>query len=91
MPSTPDPDPGTWNGSPYQLHIFENFLFAHILMRRNSSEDRIQRPDSERIMCWNGDSMGRWLLSLQYYVASNLMDSLVSPTLAKVLNQVLSA
>jgi hypothetical protein len=66
---------------------FENILFRHALVRGNSREDRVQRPNSEGIVGRNSDSMRRRLSGLQNDMAPDLMHSLLSPVLAKVFDQ----
>ncbi len=70
---------------------FENVLFRDALVRGNGSENRIQRSNSEGIVSRDDDPVRRGLLGLQNYVAANLMDSLVSPALAEVPDQLLAA
>jgi hypothetical protein len=69
----------------------ENILFRHALMQCDDRENRVQRPDAQRRVCGNSDPMRRWLLGLQNDVAPDLMNPLVSPMLAKVLDQALTA
>jgi hypothetical protein len=74
-----------------QLEPHENILFSHILVHSDGGENRVKSPNSRRSVFRNGDPMRGWLLSLQDNVTPNLMDPLVSPALAEVLYQFLSA
>lgn len=73
------------------LEVLENGLLGHILVRSNDRKDSIQRPDPEMRMRRNSNTMGSWLLSLQNNVTADLVNSLVSPALAEVLDQLFSA
>jgi len=79
-------------GGPRKLsNAFKNLLFGHILVRGNGGKDRVERPDSEWIVCGNRDAMRRRLLGLQNYMTADLMDLLVSPMLREVFHERLSA
>jgi hypothetical protein len=70
---------------------FEGILFGNALVRGNGGKNRIQRSNSEGIMSRDGDPVRRRLLGLQDDVVANLVDTLVSPELTEVPDQVLAA
>jgi len=67
--------------------VLENFFLGNILVCGNGGEDRIQRSNSQWIVCGDRDAMKRGLLGLQNDMAANLMDLLVSPVLREVLHE----
>jgi hypothetical protein len=74
-----------------ELNPFKDILFRYILVRSYCGENRVQRPESQRRGRRNCDPMGHWLPSLQNDVAPNLMDPFVSPAVAEVLDEFLTA
>jgi hypothetical protein len=60
-------------------------------MRSDSGKDRIERPNSQRVVRRNGNTVGRWLRGLQNDVAPDLMNLCILPTLAEMLGQVFAA
>jgi hypothetical protein len=73
------------------LEVLEDGLLGDILVHSNGRKNPIERPDSEIRMRRNCNTMGSWLLGLQNDMATDLMNFLVSPALAEVLNQFFSA
>ena len=61
----------------------ENGLSRHAFVLRNRTKDRIQRTDSQRLMCWYGDTVMRWIGYFEDYVTSGLMHANVLPVLAQ--------
>ncbi len=57
----------------------------------HAGENCVQRANSQRMVRGDGDAVRRRFLSLLDDLASDLMDSGISPVLAEVLDQVLSA
>ena len=60
------------------------------LCSRNRTKDRIQRTDSQRLMCWYGDTVMRWGGCLKDDVASDLMHPNVLPVLAQNICELLA-
>jgi hypothetical protein len=73
------------------LNILENSLFGHVLVGRNIGKNPIQSPDSEGLVLWDSDAVGRRMLGLKNDVTANLMDFQIFPALADVFDQVCSA
>jgi hypothetical protein len=73
------------------LNILEDRLFRYVLMGSYVGKNPIQSPDSEGRVLGNRDAVGCWLLGLENDVAAYLMDFLVFPVLAEVLDQIFSA
>src|SRR5208282_5074282 len=71
-------------GNGLDSNALEDLFFRHTLVRSNRRENRVQRPDPQRRVRRNSDPMRHRLLCLQNDVAPNLMDPLISPSLAKV-------
>jgi len=71
--------------------VLENGIFGNVLVRGNSGKDRVQSTDSEGRVRRNCNAVGRWLLGLNDDVTANLMDFLVFPAFAEMLDQCFSA
>jgi hypothetical protein len=73
------------------LDVFENDILGHVLVSGNAGENPIQGPYSEGHARWDCDAVGFWMLGLKDDVTAYLMDDLVFPALAEVLDQRFSA
>ena len=73
------------------LNALKNCFLGDVLVGGDGSEDRVQSPDPERRMRGNGDAVGSRSLGLKDDVSADLVDSLVVPKLAEVLDQGLAA
>jgi hypothetical protein len=56
-------------------------------MLRDGAQDRIECSEPERIMVWNGDTVVSRLGSLQYDMASDLVDLRVLPFAAQEISK----
>jgi hypothetical protein len=68
----------------------DDFFLRHALVRGNSSQNRLTRTNPKRIIRRSCNALMRGLTRLQEDVALCLMHSLVSPTPAKVPDQILT-
>lgn len=66
------------------LNPAENLFSCHVFVRGNSSQNRIERSNAQRIVGRHRDAMVRGLLGLQDNVAANLMNPLVTPPAAEM-------
>jgi hypothetical protein len=66
----------------------ENLFLVDPLRGGDSTQDRTQCPDSQRIMSRNGNSMMNWLFGLENYVASDLMNLFIREMSAKDANEI---
>jgi hypothetical protein len=60
-------------------------------MRSNCGKNRIECPNSQRVVRRNGDPVLRWLMGLQNDVAPDLMNLRILSTLAEMLSQIFAA
>ena len=75
----------------FVLDVSVNGLFGHVFMGSNCGKNSFQSSDSEGIVLGNRDAVGRGMRGLKDDVTADLMDFLVFPTLAELLDQLFSA